>query len=88
MKLLVLYKPKSEYARSVEEYIDDFGRLYPKIEVETLDAESVEGVNKCLLYDILEYPALLALGDDKSLRNMWLGKMLPQKQEVISYLYS
>jgi hypothetical protein len=88
MKLLVLYKPKSEYARSVEEYIDDFGRLYPKVEVETLDAESIEGVNKCVLYDILEYPALLALSDDNSLRNMWLGKMLPQKQEVISYLFS
>ena len=88
MKLLVLYKPKSEYARSVEEYLDDFRHLYPEVEVETLDAESVEGVNKCVLYDILEYPALLALNDDNHLQNMWLGKILPQKQEVISYLYS
>jgi hypothetical protein len=88
MKLLVLYKPKSEYARIVEEYVDDFRRLYPTIEVEVLDAESVEGVNKSILYDILEYPALLALGTEGVLQNMWLGKLLPQKQEVISYLYS
>jgi hypothetical protein len=88
MKLLVLYQPKSEHARSVEEYLDDFRRLYPDIEVEVLDAESVEGVNKCQLYDILEYPALLVIGRDNVLQNMWLGKMLPQKQEIVSYLYS
>jgi hypothetical protein len=88
MKLLVLYKPKSEYARIVEEYIDDFRRLYPDVEIEVLDAESIEGVNKCELYDVLEYPALLALNRDNSPQNMWLGKMLPQKQEVLSYLYS
>jgi hypothetical protein len=88
MKLLVLYRPKSEHARMVEEYLDDFGRLYPDVEIELLDAESIEGVNKCELYDILEYPALLAINDDNGLQNMWLGKMLPQKQEVVSYLFS
>jgi hypothetical protein len=88
MKLLVLYQPKSEHARLVEEYLDDFRRLYPKIDIEVLDAESVEGVNICQVYDILEYPALLAVNRDNALQNMWLGKMLPQKQEVVSYLLS
>jgi hypothetical protein len=88
MKLLVLYQPKSEHARSVEEYLDDFRRLYPNIDVEVLDAESIEGVNKCQIYDILEYPAFLVIGRDNILQNMWRGKMLPQKQEMVSYLYS
>ena len=88
MKLLVLYQPKSEHARTVEEYLDDFGRLYPGVEIEVLDAESIEGVNKCELYDVLEYPALLVLTADNTLQNMWLGKLLPQKQEVVSYLFS
>jgi len=88
MKLLVLYKPKSEHARVVEEYLNDFRYQYPDVEVEALDAESVEGVNKSELYDILEYPALLALASDSTLQSMWAGKMLPQKQEVISYIYS
>lgn len=88
MKLLVLYQPKSEHARMVEEYLSEFSRLYPDVEIEALDAESVEGVNKSELYDILEYPAFLALGTDGNLQNMWLGKLLPQKQEVVSYLYS
>ena len=88
MKLLVLYQPKSEHARMVEEYLDDFRRVYPDIEIEVLDAESKEGVAKCLVYDILEYPALLVIGTDNSLQNMWLGKMLPQKQEVVAYVIS
>lgn len=88
MKLLVLYKPKSEHARVVEEYLDDFARLYPDATVEVLDAESVEGVNKSEVYGIWEYPALLALSDDDGFQNMWLGNLLPQKQEIISYLYS
>jgi len=72
----------------VEEYLDDFRRVYPDIEIEVLDAESKEGVAKCLVYDILEYPALLVIGTDNSLQNMWLGKMLPQKQEVVAYVIS
>ena len=88
MKLLVLYQPKSEHARLVEEYLDDFRRLYPNVDIEVLDAESVEGVNKCQLYDILEYPAFLVIGRDNTLQNMWRGKMLPQKQEIVTYLYS
>jgi hypothetical protein len=88
MKLLVLYQPKSEHARLMEEYLEDFRRLYPQIDIEVLDAESVEGVNICQVYDILEYPALLVVNRDQALQNMWLGKMLPQKQEVVSYLLS
>jgi hypothetical protein len=88
MKLLVLYQPKSEHARLVEEYLDDFRRVYPDVEIEVLDAESREGVSKCQLYDILEYPALLVINGENSLQNMWLGKMLPQKQEVVAYLIS
>jgi hypothetical protein len=88
MKLLVLYQPKSEHARLVEEYLDDFRRLYPNVDIDVLDAESIDGVNKCQVYDILEYPALLVIGQDGALRNTWTGKMLPQKQEIVSYLYS
>jgi len=88
MKLLVLYKPKSEHARLVEEYLEDLRRQYPTVDIEVIDAESVEGVNKSQVYDILEYPALLVVNRDNSLQNMWLGKMLPQKQEIVSYLFS
>jgi hypothetical protein len=72
----------------VEEYLDDFRRQYPNLEIEVLDAESVEGVNKSAVYDILEYPALVVVDRDNTLQNMWLGKMLPQKQEIVSYLFS
>ncbi len=88
MKLLVLYKPKSEYARTVEEYLTDFHKLYPLIEVEEIDAESTEGINRSAVYDILDFPALVAITSDGRVLNMWIGQMLPRKQEVIAYLQS
>jgi hypothetical protein len=88
MKLIVLYKPRSEHARSLEEYLTDFHTIYPSVEVEQLDAESVEGINKSIVYDILDFPALIATANDGSVINMWIGQMLPQKQEVIGYLRS
>ncbi|HUD10373.1 MAG TPA: hypothetical protein VMR28_01730 [Candidatus Saccharimonadales bacterium] len=87
MKLLVLYKPKSEHARSIDEYTNDFIRVHPDVTLELMDAESVEGVAKAGLYDILQFPALLALADDNSLLNMWTGDLLPLMQEVAAYLY-
>jgi len=88
MKLLVLYKPKSEYARMIEDYLTDLGRQYPSVNIEVLDAESIEGVSKSAIYDILDFPALVAVTEDGSVLNMWIGQMLPQKQEVIGYLQS
>ncbi len=86
MKLLVLYKPKSEHARTVEEYTNDFSRLHHRYTIELMDAESVEGVQTAQLYDIWDFPALLAMASDDSLLHSWSGALLPTMDEIVSYL--
>jgi len=86
MQLLVLYQPKSEFARVTEDYIQDFKRLHPDKEVVLMDVESVEGTEKAKVYDVLRYPALLALANDSTLQNAWSGEQFPLMDEVAAYL--
>lgn len=88
MKLLVLYHPNSESARSIEEYIDDLKRQYHTVKLELISLETREGAATASLYDIVRYPALLVTDDiGRPLRD-WQGENLPLKDEVISYLAS
>ncbi|HUD81478.1 MAG TPA: hypothetical protein VMR08_02555 [Patescibacteria group bacterium] len=89
MKLLFLYRPRSEYARELEQYVREFKRLYPDKNVELLDVDSIQGEAKARLYDVVEYPAIIVIrDDDSSLVNYWTGQRLPTMNDVISYLNS
>ena len=85
MRVVVLYKRDTEYGRDVEEFITNFKRQTGH-DLETMDPESPEGISICGAYDILEYPALLAMTDDGQLQNSWKGLPLPTVSEV-SYYY-
>jgi hypothetical protein len=85
MKALVLYRPNSEFARMVEEYARDFERQRGKaLELISLDTEA--GANTAQLYDIVQYPAILALRDDGQLLRVWQGERLPLMDEVAGYI--
>ena len=88
MKLLVLYRPLSEHATAVEDYVNNFRRDYPDKELELMDVDSIDGSNKAQLYDVVRYPAFLALDSAGSLLNMWSGSDLPLVGEVAGYLNS
>ena len=89
MKLLFLYRPRSEYARELEQYVREFKRLYPDKNVELLDVDSIQGEAKARLYDVVEYPAVIVIrDDDSSLVNCWTGQRLPTINDVISFLNS
>ena len=85
MRVLVLYKEQTDYARQVSDYINDFKRQTGH-ELETLDPESPDGVSFCTTYDILEFPTLVALSDDGQLQNSWRGLPLPTISEVSYYV--
>lgn len=87
MKLLVVYRPDSEYSRSVESFVHDFQNRHGSIvrQVETLSSQSREGMAMMSLYDIMQQPALLALADDGSLVQHWVGSELPLMDEVAAY---
>ena len=76
MKLLALYRPDSEHSRAVETFIRDFRYQHEGLsnQLEVLDIDSREGVAMAGLYDIMEHPALIVIGDDGSLVREWTGR--------------
>lgn len=88
MKLLILYRPDSEHSTEVESYARDFERAYEagkRLELISLDTR--DGAATASLYDIVAYPAILALADDGSVLNVWQGKSLPMMAEVAGYVF-
>ncbi len=84
MKLLILYHPNSEFATPVESYVRDFERIHGK-PIELVSLETPEGAHNAKLYDIVAYPALLAIRDDGQLMKEWQGVQLPLMDEVAAY---
>lgn len=88
MKLLVLYRPNSEHATEVEAFVRDFSHGYEAGKrVELLSLDTREGAATASLYDIVSYPAILALANDGAVLNLWQGKPLPLMNELAGYTY-
>lgn len=85
MSVRVIYKPVSEHARTVEEFLHDFEKRTGK-ELDTVDPETREGADICEVYGVVEYPTLVALTEDGQVRNMWRGLPLPMIDEVSYYV--
>ena len=79
MRVLIIYRTESDYARRVFDYLRDFSRRTGHA-IEEFDPDTREGQSLCHTYDIVEYPTILALAD-----NMWRGLPLPTIDEVGYY---
>lgn len=89
VKLLILYRPGSEHERDVESFVRDFQRRYEvgrKLELVNLNTR--DGAATASLYDVVAYPAILVLGDDGALVNLWQGMPLPLMDDVAGYAHS
>lgn len=85
MRVVVIYKDRTDYARQVTDFIADFKRQTGH-DLETMDPESLAGINFTQAYDIMELPTLIALSDDGMLQNSWSGLPLPTISEVSYYV--
>ncbi len=85
MKVLILYKPHSERAADVESFIHDYQARHDAGRVEVVDVDSREGIATAILYDVMQYPAILALRDDGSVVKSWEGTELPLMDELAFY---
>ncbi len=85
MKVVVVYKTETDYARSVSDWLRDFTRQTGKT-IEEINPDSREGIMFCRTYDIVEYPTFVALDDESHLQNMWRGTILPTLSEVSYYV--
>lgn len=85
MKVVVISKDNTDYARTVTDYLRDFKRQTGH-DLEIMDPETPDGVSFCRAYDILEFPTLVALSDDGHMQNQWRGLPLPTISEVSYYV--
>jgi hypothetical protein len=89
VKLLILYRPESEHSTSVESFVRDFQHQYEAgRKVELLSLNTRDGVATASLYDVMMFPAILALADDGSVINLWQGQPLPLMDEVAGYAFT
>lgn len=85
MKVVIVYKDDSDHARVVLDYLRDFEHQTGHV-LETLDPERPDGEQFCRAYDIVEYPTVIALADNSTMQNMWVGLPLPTISEVSYYV--
>jgi hypothetical protein len=85
VRVVVIYKDESDHAREVLDYLQDFARQTGHT-LETMDPDTPEGIDFCKVYDIVEYPTMIALSDNGSMQNMWRGWPLPTINEVSYYV--
>ncbi len=87
MKVYVLYRPKSEHSRKVEEFLHELERRHSEKHrlIEVVDIDSRDGTATASLYDIMAYPAILALGNDGQLLKSWVGEEVPPLLNEVTY---
>ena len=83
MRVVCIYRDNQDYSRSVDEWLENFRRQTGR-EVETMDPDVNPGF--CEIYDIVEYPTIMALSDRGEVRAFWRGKNLPLINEVLYYM--
>jgi len=84
MKVSILYRPDSEHARRVEEFVHDFQHAQATRRIELIDLNTQEGAAVAKLYDVVQYPAILALRNDGQLLKGWQGDF-PLMNELAYY---
>ena len=84
MKIVVLYRPNSEFARVTEDFIRDYQAQEGDRAIEVVDVDSRQGIAMMELYDVMQPPAIMAVQDNGSPQKVWVGQ-LPLMNEVASY---
>lgn len=85
MKVVVLYRPNSEHAGKVLDFASEYKRTKNR-ELQLVSLDTTEGDNMAKVYDIVQYPAYLAIKDDGQLEQMWQGDQVPLMNELDYYM--
>jgi len=81
----MLYRPKSEHAGRVEDYVKEYHRRHPERLIKLLDVDTRQGENIAKLYGVVRYPALLVSANDGALIDLWQDEQLPLMSELDFY---
>ena len=83
MRVAIIYRDNQDYSRSVEEWLEAFRRQTGK-KLGRIDPD--RDPHFCEVYDIVEYPTIIAIGNQGDVRAMWRGRDLPLINEVSFYV--
>ncbi len=84
MRVFVVYKYESDHARMVLDFLRDIKRQ-TGYELEEVSPDTAEGAHLCRLYDVVEYPTIVAVDGNGGLQSLWRGLPLPTISEVGYY---
>lgn len=84
MPVVLFYRQDTDYARSVMEFLHDFHSRTMKT-IDEIDPDTPEGIELTRLYDIVEYPSMVATTEAGEIRAAWRGLPLPTIDEVSYY---
>ena len=74
MKAFILYRPNSEHDTKVNDFVRDFTR-FTQNDIDLVSLDTVEGADKARLYDITQYPAVVATDENGVLQRLWQGDL-------------
>ena len=82
-RVVCVFRDNEDYSRTVTEWLENFRRQTGR-EIETMNPD--ENPTFCEVYDIVEYPTIIALRDDGNVLETWRGKDMPLMDEVLYYM--
>lgn len=85
MRVFCLYRPNTDTERSVIELVAELERRY-NVELECISMDTKEGADKAELYDIMQFPAVIAVDGTGALQKSWDDGQLPLMNELSYYL--
>ena len=85
MRVVALYHPKSDHGGRVEDYVAEYKR-FRDFEIDLVSLETTEGAEMASLYDVNQYPSILAIANDGSLQKAWQSEPLPAMNEIDAYV--
>jgi len=83
MRLVMVYREKSEVRMAAETFIRDF-KKQTSGEIETIDPDTRDGAAFCDVYDVTNYPTLMALTPEGTPTAIWRGT-LPTIMDASAY---
>ena len=85
MKVVILYRPKSDHGGRVEDYAREYQKLHDNRQLGLVSLDSEEGAQMAKHFDVTSYPAVLAIAADGSLQKLWQAEQLPVISELDLY---
>lgn len=88
MRVVFLYRPKSDHEGKVLDYVHEYKMRHPGVEPETISLDTRAGDDMAKLYGVYSYPAVLAISHDGSMQQMWQDSQLPLMNEIDAYTFA